>query len=167
MESEAPKDKAANQPKNSKEDKKARKEAKKLAKEMAKKEAEEAKLAKKEAKKAKKEEKEARKESVEISITTKNETVKKKTNKTKQKLYKGVVKLLISPPVDSKNLKELENGLLNTKGLKILLIGGAADGGIQIVISTSKPIPLLNALMETPQVEEAISKDDTIHVSLK
>ena len=77
------------------------------------------------------------------------------------------MKLLILPPVDSKNLKELENGLLDTKGLKILLTGGAADGGIQIVVSTSEPIPLLNALIETPQVEEAIGKDDTIHVSLK
>ena len=104
----------------------------------------------------------------EIGIKAKDETVKKiKTKKISYKLYKGEVKLLILPPVDFKNLKELENGLLNTKGLKILLIGGAADGGIQIVVSTSKPIPLLNALRETPQVEEAISKDNTIHISLK
>ena len=77
------------------------------------------------------------------------------------------MKLLIMPPVDSKNLKELEDGLRNTKGLKLLLIGGTADGGIQIVVSALKPIPILNALKETPQVEEAISKDDIIYISLK
>jgi hypothetical protein len=49
----------------------------------------------------------------------------------------------------------------------MLLIGGTADGGIQIVVSAAKPIPILNALREMPQVEEAIGKDDTIHISLK
>jgi len=81
-------------------------------------------------------------------------------------LYKGEVKLLIMPPVDSKNLKELEDGLRNTKGLKLLLIGGTADGGIQIVVSALKPIPILNALKETPQVKDAVGKDDAIYISL-
>jgi hypothetical protein len=71
------------------------------------------------------------------------------------------------PPVDSKDLKELEDGLRNTKGLKILLIGGTADGGIQIVVSALKPIPILNALKETPQVKDAFGKDDAIYISLK
>jgi len=108
------------------------------------------------------------KEAFEISITTKSETVKnKKTKNIKQILYKGEVKLLIMPPVDSKNLKELEDGLRNTKGLKLLLIGGTSDGGIQIVVSTLKPMPILNALKETPQVKDAVGKDDMIYISLK
>jgi len=165
-------------------DKKAEKEAKKAAKEKAKKdaieakerakrEAEEAKIARKEEKKAEKEAKKAAKEKdvkgvEDINITTTDETVKKnKTKKTSNKLYKGEVKLLILPPVDSKILKELEGDLRNTKGLKILLIGGTADGGMQIVLSTEKPVPILNILKKNPQVENVNSNEDTIYISLK
>jgi hypothetical protein len=71
------------------------------------------------------------------------------------------------PPADSKHLKELEGGLRQLKGLTILLTGGTADGGIQMVVLAAKPIPILNALREMPQVEEVVSKDDTISILLK
>jgi len=145
---------------DSKEEKKAKKEAEKLAEEQARKEA-------KEAKRAKKEEKKAKEEAEEIDITSTGETVKRKTVQKRQKLYKGEVYLLFQPPVDAKNLESLKNNLRRLKGLKILLTGGTADGGIQIVISTSKPIPLLTYLRESPEVEKAMSKDATFYILLK
>ncbi len=145
---------------DSKEEKKARKEAEKLAKEQARKEAEEA-------KKARKEEKKTRKEAEEIDITSTGETVKRETVQKRQKLYKGEVYLLFQPPVDAKKLESLKNNLRRVKGLKILLTGGTADGGIQMVVSTVKPIPLLTHLRESPEVEKAKSKDATFYILLK
>ncbi len=161
-------DKQFNQPHISKELENAKNEAVRLAREAI--EARE--RAKKEAwkaKKAKEEEKKARKEAGRLAREkAKREAAKKEeTKKIDQKLYEGEVELLILPPVDSKNLKKLEDGLRITKGLKILLTGGTADGGIQIVVSVVKPMPILNTLREMPQVGEAIDKDDTIHISLK
>jgi hypothetical protein len=156
----------------SKEEKKAKKEAERLAKEQAKKEAEEAKKAKEEEKKAKKEaerlaKEQAKKEAEEIDITATGETVKREQVKKRQKLYKGEVNLLFQPPVDSKNLESLKNSLNRLKGLRILITGGTADGGIQMVVSTSKPIPLLTHLREAPEVEKAVSKNDTFYILLK
>ncbi|UCE97825.1 MAG: hypothetical protein JSV74_00360, partial [Dehalococcoidia bacterium] len=120
-----------------------------------------------EAKQAKKEEKKAKKEAEEIEIASTGETVKRKTMQKRQKLYKGEVYLLFQPPVDAKNLDSLKNRLLRLKGLTILLTGGTADGGIQMVVSTSKPIPLLTHLKEAPEVEKAQSKDATFYILLK
>ena len=82
-------------------------------------------------------------------------------------MFEGMVKLLIMPPIDSNRLKELEENLRQTKGINLIFIGGFADGGIQIVVSAAKSTPLIDALMKMPPVEEAVGKDDTIHVSLK
>ena len=128
---------------DSKEEKQAKKEAERLAKEQAKKEAEE------------------------IDITATGETVTREKIQKRQKLYEGQVYLIFQPPVDSKNLNSLKNSLLRLKGLKILLTGGTADGGIQMVISTSKPIPLLAHLKEVPEVEKVINKHDTFYIMLK
>jgi hypothetical protein len=168
-----------------KEEEKAKKEALKLAKKKAKKDAkaarekakrdaiaaeETARKEAEEAKKAKKEEEIARKEAEKL---VKDEAadieVVETINITEISggLSQNEVKLIIMPPIDSVNLREVEKGLRNTADLRVLLIGGTADGGMQIVVSAAESVPILNTLRGMPQVEKAEDKDNTIYISLK
>ena len=137
----------------------ARKEAERAAKEKAKQEAEEA--------------RDVEHETFEIEITDKGtqsikpKNIDKTAVRVGHEMFEGMVKLQIAPPVDSGHMKELENKLRQTKGLKLMLIGGIADGGMQIVVSIKKRSPLLKILLDIPQVEEASGKGDEVYISLK
>ncbi|MFC1865431.1 hypothetical protein ACFLYB_01795 [Chloroflexota bacterium] len=150
----------------SKAEEKARKEAEKAAKE-AEKAAKE--RAKQEAIKAK----DVEYETFEIEITDngtqsiKPKNIDKTAVRVDHEMFEGMVKLQIAPPVDSRHMKELENKLRQIKGLKLMLIGGIADGGMHIVVSIKKRSPLLKILFDIPQVEEASGKGDEIYISLK
>jgi len=151
------------------------------AKERAKKEAmeaEEARKAEQEARKeadrvAKEKARQEAEEAIEIQITksekgtVKAQEIDKGAVKIGHEMFKGMVKLLIAPPMDSKHMKELEGNLQQTKGLRLILVGGTAGGGMQIVISVKKPTPLLRILFNMASVEEASGKGDEIRVSLK
>ena len=78
-----------------------------------------------------------------------------------------MVKLLVTPPINSRLLKELEGDLRRTTDISLILIGGTADGGIQIVVSADAPVPLIDILADMPQVENVNGNNDKIHILLK
>jgi len=146
---------AAEEAKKAAEDEaKAKKGAEEAAKERAKREAEETKAkVKKEAEETKEKEKRAAEE-VEAKTAT-------------DKVYSGVVKLMIASPVDYELVRKFEEFLTQVKELRLVLVSGSADEGIKIVVSTEKPVPLLSMLAKMPPVESAVEKESGIEITLK
>jgi hypothetical protein len=82
-------------------------------------------------------------------------------------LYKGIVKLTIVPPVDSGQVRELEEHLYQVQDLRLVLVGGSIDEGTEIIVSAESPIPLLDILREMPPVAQVIKKGKIAQVTLK
>jgi len=128
----------------------------KEAKEQAKNEAREAKQAKKAAAPAKN------------TVAQKTEEAAKKTETgTSSELYTGTVKLTIMPPVDLGQVRKLEEHLSQIKDLSLVLIGGSAAEGTEIIVSAENPIPLMDILQEIPSVAEVNKKGKTTQITLK
>ena len=82
-------------------------------------------------------------------------------------LYEGMVELVILPPLDSDQMKKLEEGLRQIQDLRVVLISGSMDEGTRVIVSARKPIPLANVIEEIPLVEQVVKKGKEIQVSLK
>ncbi len=87
-------------------------------------------------------------------------------------LYKGTINLLLMPPVDLLQIKNLEEKLHLIQNIRVILTSGSvAEGGvgelIRIVVSTEQPIPLLDVLSQIPIVNQVTKKGKEIEVSLK
>jgi hypothetical protein len=81
--------------------------------------------------------------------------------------YKGIIRLTIMPPVDSGQLKKLEEHLSQIPDLRLVLISGSIAEGTEIVVSAESPIPLLDILSEIPPVDQVTTKGKTIQITLK
>lgn len=114
---------------------------------------------KKEAKEAKKAEAKVKKEA--------KQAAEEESKKADAELDKGTVRLTIEPPVDSGQLKRLEEGLYQVQDLRVVLIGGSVDGGTEIIVSAEEPIPLLDILREIPSVAQVARKGKTTQITLK
>ena len=77
------------------------------------------------------------------------------------------MKLAIALPVDYEQLKELSEYLSQIQNLHLVLVGGSVEEGNKIVVSTEKPIPLVNVLREIPLVEQVVKRGKEIQVTLK
>ena len=69
--------------------------------------------------------------------------------------YQGEVELAILPPVDAMKLLQFERNLVNSFDLKLVSIDGAQSKGVLITVLLNEPQPLLRALRQMPEVEEA------------
>ena len=127
----------------------AKKKAEQQTKERAKREAEEAKkaeaLAKKEA----------------------EQQTEERAKETGAELYQGIVKLTILPPVDSGQVSKLEEHLSQVTDLRLILVGGSATEGTEIVVSAENPIPLMEILKEMPPVAQVTKKGKATQITLK
>lgn len=127
----------------------AKKKAEQQTKERAKREAEEAKkaeaLAKKEA----------------------EQQTEERAKETGAELYQGIVKLTILPPVDSGQVSKLEEHLSQVTDLRLILVGGSAAEGTEIVVSAENPIPLMEILKEMPPVAQVTKKGKATQITLK
>jgi len=75
--------------------------------------------------------------------------------------------LAILPPVNSNQMKNLEEGLRQVQDLQVVLVSGSMDEGTRVVVSVRKPVPLVSVVGEMPLVEQAVKKGKEIQVSLK
>ena len=87
--------------------------------------------------------------------------------KTNAELYKGLVTLSIMPPVDSGQVKRLEESLHESPDLRLVVIGGSTANGTEMVISAENAIPLVDILMKVPLVAQVTKKGKTLQVTLK
>jgi len=87
--------------------------------------------------------------------------------KTNAELYKGLVTLSIMPPVDSGQVKRLEESLHESPDLRLVVIGGSTANGTEMVISVENAIPLVDILMKVPLVAQVTKKGKTLQVTLK
>jgi hypothetical protein len=81
-------------------------------------------------------------------------------------LYQGRVKLVIETPVDLGQLTQMETSLNEVAGLRLVMVGGAS-GAAHIIISTEKPLPLLDILGALPVIDVVVKKDKEIRLTLK
>jgi hypothetical protein len=94
--------------------------------------------------------------------------VAKEANKgASAELHQGTVRLTIAPPVDSDQLRRLEELLYQVEGLKLVLIGGSVDGDTEIVVSAENPLPLLDILSKMPPVAQVVKKGKLVQITLK
>ncbi|HEY56306.1 MAG TPA: hypothetical protein G4N90_02590 [Dehalococcoidia bacterium] len=87
--------------------------------------------------------------------------------KTNAELHKGLVTLSIMPPVDSGQVKRLEESLHESPDLRLVVIGGSTANGTEMVISAENAIPLVDILMKVPLVAQVTKKGKTLQVTLK
>ena len=116
-------------------------------------------MANKEAKETKKAEAQAKKET--------KKAAKKEDKGTSAEMHQGMMRLTIVPPVDSEQLKRLEEQLYQVEDLRLVLIGGSVDGGTEIVVSAENPLPLLDILEKMPPVAQVVKKGKTAQITLK
>ena len=131
----------------------AKKKAEQQTKERAKREA------KREAEEAKKAEALAKKEA--------EQQTEERAKETGAELYQGIVKLTILPPVDSGQVSKLEEHLSQVTDLRLILVGGSATEGTEIVVSAENPIPLMEILKEMPPVAQVTKKGKATQITLK
>ena len=125
---------------------------------------------KEETKEAKKAEAQAKKEAKKAEAQAKEEAKQAARGKDKgsaARTYKGMIRLTIMPPVDSGQLKILEEHLSQVQDLRLVVVGGSVESGTEIVISAENPIPLLDILREMPPVAQVITKGKTAQITLK
>ena len=92
------------------------------------------------------------------------------TEETKEKnsqLYEKKINLLLMPPVDVLQAKSMGEELRRVQNLRVLLVGGSADGGVRIVVSVGHPIPLADALGHWPTVEKVAKSGNDLRISPK
>ena len=76
-------------------------------------------------------------------------------------LYQGRVLLVVPPETSSLELGRLQNGLRASLGVRIITQVGTIGGGSTLVLSVEKPLPLIQRLIEMPNVESAMEATDT------
>jgi hypothetical protein len=139
-------------------------------KEQAEMETEEANQAKNEAKEAKEQAKREAEEAKQAkkAVAQAGKATAVKTEKgTDSELYKGEIKLAVMPPVDPGQFRKLEEHLSQVNDLSLVLIGGSATEGTEIIVSADNPLPLLDILREMPPVAEVTKKGKIPHITLK
>ena len=77
------------------------------------------------------------------------------------------MKLTIVSPVDSGQMRKLQEHLRQVQDLRLVLVSGSVDEDIAVVVSTEKPIPLIDVLREMPPVERVVKEGKKIQVMLK
>ena len=77
------------------------------------------------------------------------------------------MELVVLPPVDLEQMKELEKGLHQVQDLRVVLISGSVEEGTKVIVSASKPIPLVSVVSKMPLVEQVVKKGKEIQISLK
>ena len=79
----------------------------------------------------------------------------------------GIVELVLIPPVDSVQIGKMEEELGLVRNLRIIMIEGSEDKGTRIIVSALQPMFLTDVLVEMSTVQQVISKDKQIQVSLR
>lgn len=119
---------------------------------------------------AKEDRERAKKEAEKAKAQAKKETeqvTKKEVKESGAELYKGTVRLTIVPPVDSGQVRKLEEHLSQVPELRLVLIGGSVAEGTEIVVSAESPIPLLDILRDMPPVAQVTKKGKTAQITLE
>ena len=139
-----------------------------------KKEAEEAKKAKEAEERVRKEAELAAKEKAKTGTKEARERAKGEAEEAQKaedavvaELFEGIVDLVILPPVDLGQMKELEKSLHQIQDLRVVLISGSVDKGTKVVVSARKPVPLVSVVSEMPLVEQVVKKGEKIQISLR
>jgi hypothetical protein len=71
------------------------------------------------------------------------------------------------PPVDSGQVRKLEEHLSQVPDLQLVLISGSVAEGTEIIVSTESPIPLLDILRDMPPVAQVTKKGKATQITLK
>lgn len=70
-----------------------------------------------------------------------------------QALYDGEIELTIAPPIDPVAVSKLYNQLQMAPEIKILYTRGSWNQGTTITVSLDRPLPLLDIISRTPNIE--------------
>ncbi|MBN1370022.1 MAG: hypothetical protein JW954_07305 [Dehalococcoidaceae bacterium] len=81
-------------------------------------------------------------------------------------LFEGRVRIIVQNP-SAVAVKTLGEKLKRIDDVKMLLFGGSADEGIQIIVMVLKPIPLVERIEQTGQVEVVSSTPNEITLRFK
>jgi hypothetical protein len=64
-------------------------------------------------------------------------------------------------------MEGLEAALSQVEHLRVILVGGSAGEGNQVVVSADEPLPLLDILNEVAIIDQVESKGGEIRIRLK
>jgi alanyl-tRNA synthetase len=80
---------------------------------------------------------------------------------------KVLVTLSIVPPVDSGQIKSLEEALHESPDLQLVVVSGSATNGTEMVISAENSLPIVDILTNISPIAQVTKKGKTFQVTLK
>ncbi len=83
------------------------------------------------------------------------------------KTYQGRLKIDVAPPVDNEQVNVLEQHLMNTPGVQVIIKGGAQDGSAWIEVDISSPVSLLDVLRKIPGVKDVVGCKSYVIIAMK
>ncbi len=95
------------------------------------------------------------------------ETTQFSTSQEGSEIFSGTITLQLVKPVNSKQIRIFEDYLKGVEELKLLSTYGSISEGPKIIISTEKPIPLVNILKTLTPVDQLSKKHGNIEVLLR
>ncbi len=83
------------------------------------------------------------------------------------KYFEGRVKIIVENPSSSGSITALWETLKQVEDIKIILFGGTAEAGVQIIILAYKPVELISRLKNIPGVDVESSSTREIRLKAK
>jgi len=83
------------------------------------------------------------------------------------RLYRENVILNIASPIDITQLEVFEQALSEIENLRVVMVSGAIDDSIQVLVYVGAPLALISTLRKIPVVDEVAKRDNDIKVKLK
>jgi hypothetical protein len=82
-------------------------------------------------------------------------------------MVQGNIVIRLMPPVNPAKLRAFEAQLTQTGKLSLVMVGGAAEGNVEINVLAVEPEPVADILRELPVVSEVSSKGKHFQITLE
>jgi hypothetical protein len=100
-----------------------------------------------------------------VAVGAVTEEVVKETDD--DELYFGRVELRITEPADFLQVLKLQTFLCGVAGLRLVSVGGSADGKSTIVVHAEDKLPLSSLLRREPIVNSVVKVDDSLQLVME
>jgi hypothetical protein len=88
-------------------------------------------------------------------------------NKSTAEMLQGNIVIRLMPPVNPAKLRAFEAQLAQTGKLNLVMVGGTAEGNVEMTVLTVEPEPVADILQELPVVSEVSNKGKNFQITLE
>jgi len=91
---------------------------------------------------------------------------KEKDKETTAEMLQGNIVIRLMPPVNPDQLRALEEQLAQAGKLSLVMVGGTAEGNVELTVLAAEPLPVADVLRELPVVSEVGNKGKQFQLTL-